>query len=391
MIAADPASPPRRVLLVTAADERGGAEEVIERIGAHLDRARFTPVFAAPASGRLLERWRGFGWQTRALPAPGRLRRLDQSALLVALLSTTIARDDIDIVHTHGVAAQIHAGWAARRTGRRAIYHVHDLFDGRWSADGMLQRVALRVPSDRRIAISKTVADALPSWLRLGTITVFNGVESAIVEPVVHEQPLVVWCGRLQWWKGAHLFIEAARMMHASRPDVRFAIVGSTMFGLEPAYADQLRRQTAEYGLADVVTFAGHVDDARPWLRAAALLIHCSERPEPFGLVIPEAMMQECPVVAFRQGGAAEIVVDAETGCLAPPRDVRTLADAALRVLADDEMRRTMGRAARQRAIDHFEAGAMTRAIEGVYDDVGGRPAQASKRPGVQPSRDFHA
>ena len=123
-------------------------------------------------------------------------------------------------------------------------------------------------------------------------------------------------------------------------------------------------------GLADAIEFVGHVDDARPWLRAADLLVHCSERPEPFGLEMAEAMMQERPVVAFRQGGAAEIVLDGETGRLVTPLDVGALAAAVLDVLGDSAQRHAMGLAGRRRALKYFDADGMAASVAGVYDAV---------------------
>ena len=69
----------RRVALVTAASEAGGAERLIETLAAHFDSRAFSPVLAAP-EGRLLQRWQALGFETCALPAFGRLRRVDLCA-----------------------------------------------------------------------------------------------------------------------------------------------------------------------------------------------------------------------------------------------------------------------------------------------------------------------
>lgn len=362
----------RRVALVTAASEGGGAERLIELLAARLGRHGITPVLAAPEDGPLIQRWQTLGIDVCPLPPFGRLRRLDQGARAVAEVGRRLRRAGVDIVHAHGVAAQIHGGLAARRIRRPAIYHVHDVFESSWSSDGALQRLALRVPAARVIAISATVAASLHGRVGSGKLqTVLNGVDSAVVAPGPRPAgPFVVWCGRLQQWKGPHHFIAAAARIRSERPDARFAIVGGTLFGLEPDYAELLERQVSDAGLADAIEFVGHVDDARPWLRAADLLVHCSERPEPFGLVMAEAMMQERPVVAFRQGGAAEIVLDGETGRLVAPLDVAALAAAVLDVISDPVKRLAMGVAGRRRALKYFDADGMAASVAGVYDAV---------------------
>jgi glycosyltransferase involved in cell wall biosynthesis len=360
---------PLRVLLVTAATERGGAEVVMEQIAARLDRQRAEPLLATPSPGPLGDAWRARGWTVVPMPPVDRLRRVDQGARVVTQLATAIRTLHVDVVHTHGVAAQVHGGLAARRARRPVVYHVHDRFDDGWSSDGLLHRLALRVPSDVVVAISETVAASLrgrvaPEKLRV----VMDGVDTEIVSPVPRASPLIAWCGRLQRWKGAHLLLDAARRIHDVRPDARFAIVGGTMFGLDVAYADELHRQAEALGLSAVVEWAGHVDDARPWLGAATLCAHTSTRPEPFGLVMAEAMMQARPVVAFREGGAAEIVADGETGLLVTPQDTGALARAVLDLLGDDARCRRMGEAARRRALDRFDADRMTRDIQALYD-----------------------
>jgi glycosyltransferase involved in cell wall biosynthesis len=85
-----------------------------------------------------------------------------------------------------------------------------------------------------------------------------------------------------------------------------------------------------------------------------------------------EAMMQERPVAAFRQGGAAEIVVDGETGRLTAPGDAPALASAVLDLLNDPARARAMGASGRQRAEEFFNADRMTAAVSGVYDAVSG-------------------
>jgi glycosyltransferase involved in cell wall biosynthesis len=363
----------RRVALVTSAAEAGGAERLIETLAERLPRHRVRPVLAAPENSALLQSWQDAGYETIALPPFGRLRRIAHGLRIVAEIVTRLRDARLDVVHTHGVSAQLHAGVAARRLRLPVVYHAHDVFDADWSTDGALQRLALRVPAGRIIAISATVAASLSGRVPTGELeTILNGVAREPVAPAPDAPagPLVVWCGRLQHWKGPHHFVAAAAAVAATRPAVRFALVGGTLFGLEPDFVDALREQATAAGLDDRLTFVGHVRDARPWLRAADIVVHSADRPEPFGLVMAEAMMQERPVVAFRHGGAAEIVLDGQTGRLVPPRDIPALAGAIGALLDDLPEARAMGAAGRQRALRYFDAERMTAAVAAVYDAV---------------------
>ena len=65
-------------------------------------------------------------------------------------------------------------------------------------------------------------------------------------------------------------------------------------------------------------------------------------------------MASETPVVASSVGGMLDTVVDGKTGLLVDAGDAEALAEAICRLLSDAEMCRSMGRAGRERAMEHF-------------------------------------
>ncbi len=91
---------------------------------------------------------------------------------------------------------------------------------------------------------------------------------------------------------------------------------------------------------------------------------------EGFGLVLLEAMAQSVPVIASRVSAIPEIVVDGETGLLAEPRDVETLASHLSLLLNDTPLRRHMGMVGQERLETRFSADEMIRRTAEVYDRV---------------------
>ncbi len=100
--------------------------------------------------------------------------------------------------------------------------------------------------------------------------------------------------------------------------------------------------------------------------RRCSLAVAPSTWPEPFGVVVLEAMAAGRPVIASRIGGLPDMVVDGETGVLIPPDDPAALRSALERLLADRELRDQLGQAGRRR-VAQFRADAVIPRIEQVY------------------------
>jgi L-malate glycosyltransferase len=125
-----------------------------------------------------------------------------------------------------------------------------------------------------------------------------------------------------------------------------------------PTYSDALRRFVADMGLHDAVNFTGGLSDPAlaAALRSADVLV-LSSRHEGFGVPVLEAMSMGLPVVANRAGALPEVIGDG--GLLVDATDPYALAGALARVLGDQDLRRALVHAGRQRveALDLPSAG----------------------------------
>lgn len=127
--------------------------------------------------------------------------------------------------------------------------------------------------------------------------------------------------------------------------------------------------------LAHKVSFLGELAAERlPPLYAAADLYVWPAVREAYGLAMLEAQAAGLPVVAGREGGVGEIVVDGGTGLLADPRDPAALASAIATLLDDAGRRRAMGEAAR----GHVAA---RHSLAAAADRLGAALANAQRRP----------
>ena len=182
--------------------------------------------------------------------------------------------------------------------------------------------------------------------------------------------PLIVWCGRLQRWKGTDVFINAAAMVKQQIPEARFIIIGGSLFGIESDFEKELHRLVKELAHEDCIHFTGHMRDAKRYLSAADLVVHTSVEPEPFGMVIVEAMALGKAVIASNQGGPVEIVEPNQTGLLIEPGNHQALSEAMIDLLKNENKRTAMGIAGRKRAENHFSISQMMKHFETLYDQI---------------------
>jgi glycogen(starch) synthase len=190
--------------------------------------------------------------------------------------------------------------------------------------------------------------------------------------------PLLVYFGRLEHEKGVQDVLAALPRVRLGYPDVRLLVVGTG------TQREALPARARENGVADAVTFAGHLPDTD--LRAAVAAADAAVLPshyEPFGIVALEAAAAGAPLVAARVGGLAEVVVDGKTGLSFPPGDVGTLAAAVEAVLADPAAAAARARAARERLAADFAWAHVAARTAAVYAGARRRDPPALGRPAI--------
>lgn len=154
------------------------------------------------------------------------------------------------------------------------------------------------------------------------------------------------------------------------RPEVRFVVVGGSLYGLEPEYAERLPRLAEAHGLGGRIRFLGHRHDALAVMGACDVVVHCSIRPEPFGMVVLEAMALGRAVVASSAGAPSEIVDDGRTGLLVPPGRPVALADATEGLVGDPARRAELGAAAFEMTRREWSATRMAERFAALYHEV---------------------
>lgn len=140
---------------------------------------------------------------------------------------------------------------------------------------------------------------------------------------------VVLFCGKLQPWK---------RPVDVLKAFAAAAISGSRLvFAGEGAERDRLEAEASTLGIRDRVHFLGFLNQSQlPGVYKASDLMVISSEYEPFGLVVNEAMLCGCPVVASDKVGAVrDLIVAGRTGFVYPCGDTRALATILQESLGD--------------------------------------------------------
>jgi rhamnosyl/mannosyltransferase len=181
--------------------------------------------------------------------------------------------------------------------------------------------------------------------------------------PVSPDDDLLLFVGRLNYYKGVSHLVEAMESV-----DADLLIIGDG--DRRSSLVDQV--ETA--GLAERVHFLGHVSEdlLQFCYQVADVFVLPSVEPsEAFGLVQIEAMVHETPVInTALPTGVPWVSQDGQTGLTVPPGDSDALAAAIDSLLQDETYRRELGRAARRRVHERFGRDRMLSDVEAVYEDV---------------------
>jgi glycosyltransferase involved in cell wall biosynthesis len=159
--------------------------------------------------------------------------------------------------------------------------------------------------------------------------------------------PRVLSVGRVVYQKGLDLALRA--LADLKDLDWQWFIAG------DGPQRPVLQTMAEEHGLQDRIRFLGWLTpDRLKEQYAAANLFLFPSRHEGMPNAVLEAMASGLPVVATKIAGNEELVVNGETGALAPAEDVESLRESLRPLLVHAQMRERMGRAARQRVETSF-------------------------------------
>jgi glycosyltransferase involved in cell wall biosynthesis len=387
---------PKNILVVHNNNDFYGAEKVLLELLSRLDRSRFVPIVVLPTDTRHINRlspelaklnieccFIPLGVLRRKYFKLQKLPRFSFDVLAgVRQLVRLIRKRNIALVHTN-TNTILASPLAARLTRVPHIWSIHELMvepaTVRSALHYMIPRFSTRVVTVSQAVREHMLKDAAKFADRFtfvrGAIDVerfLNAKGRARVRAewgVREGEVLIGMAGRVTRWKGQSIFVQAAKLIAERHAEAKFAAVGG-VFDTEKFYMERFRKEVRDAGLENKLTINDFRADMPDVFAAFDIFILPSILPEPFGLVVIEAMASGKPVVATAPGGPSETVVDGETGFLVPPSDASAMVQALEVLLADPQKRISMGDAGRRRACEMFSLPRYVTEFEELYDAV---------------------
>ncbi|MGH2787265.1 MAG: glycosyltransferase [Actinomycetota bacterium] len=364
----------KRILVLIKGLGRGGAEQLLLNAAPYLDRSRFDYriAYLLPWKNALVSDLKRQGLPVHCLNADGglgwvpRLRRL-------------VKEYEIDLVHTHSPVPAVAVRLTLGLKSPKRVYTEHNVWE-RFHPATYWANLLTFPRSEHVFAVSNHVRKSIkyPVPLRFmhrpPVETLYHGPDPALVktwamsdgvraELAIPEDALVVGTvANFKHHKGYPYLIQAAALVRQEMPNVRFVLIG-----LGPL-ENEMRRKAAALGVDDIVIFAGYREDV-PRVAGTFDLFALPSIHEGLSIALVEAMTLGKPAVVTDVGGLPEVISHEKHGFVIPARNEKLLAEAIIKLLSDEDLRREFGENARRKAAT-FDIRNAVRRMEEVYSEL---------------------
>ena len=366
-----------RLVRIIARTNVGGPSLQVTALMRGLDRERFDQTLlrgsCEEGESDYLE-LRAPDVESVLVPGMGRSVKVLGDIQALWFIFRTLRRIKPTIVHTHtakaGTLGRL-AAFLTRTPIRVHTFHGHVLhgYFGPLVTKGVVvvERVLGKM-STHLVAVGDSTLDDLVAAKiarRDRSSTVSPGVRrgETISRPVARKRlglpsdgQVVSFVGRLTAIKRPERYVQLAYELAADFPYARFVVVG-----------DGELRVALETDAPPNVMFLGWQGDVSTVYEASDLVVLTSDN-EGMPVALIEASMHGVPCVSTDVGAVRQVVVERVTGRVVPVGDSSALADAVRELLADDQLRKRMGRAAEQHAIEHFSESRLVADYSTLYE-----------------------
>lgn len=371
----DSPSNPRKVLILNATYQVGGAERVLQLLALQL-RSRFDlHVCSLYEPGEIGEQMRQAGLTFHALHGRS---RTDWRVLPRFLNLSRQVRPEV-LLTVDAPVAVLYAVMAKRlHLTRKLVIAVHSFGKVTRTREMSIARRVAASTTDILVALAETHRRFLLEqelWRARETVVIPNGVDLNRFHPqgdtlhgewkLSREEASFGVVAAMRPEKNLFRFLRVARNVLSRHSTARAFLVGDG--SLRP----QLEQYAREQGLRERVHFTGARQDIPAVWRTLKVAVLTSDNVvETLPMTLIEAAACGVPAVSTDVGAVRDVVIDGETGFVVPVEDEDALAERILYLLQHPDQRRRMGERARRHAEAHFDLNQMVERYARVLENV---------------------
>ena len=270
----------------------------------------------------------------------------------------------------------------SRLLGHRVIVHLHGSdFREFYQRSSVLMKKLIRWTLGkvrRGVVLGESLRGVFAGLVPADRVAVVpNGIEPVPAvgdkAPLVSVRPggyrQILYLSNLIRHKGFIDVLHTIPLVLREEPKTRFILAGDLVY---PEEIQEARGFIGRNHLHGFVKMPGVVvgDEKARLLHESTLFVFPPITPEGQPLVILEAMSAGLPIIATPQGAIPEMVADGENGFLVPAEDPAAIADRILLLLHDEDLRRRMGEASRERFAERYTLDRWTKDLACVFHEV---------------------
>jgi len=386
----------KTILIIHQSAELYGSDKTMLYFLSELDKTKYLPIIVLPLDGPLKNELEKNNIKVVIAPVLKIYRKMFKPNNIfkfikeyyqgMKALDALNKEYKFDLIYTHTLAALIGILFAKKREIKH-LWHVQEII-AKPKILNLLFKKILSLDCNHKVAYDSIAT--MNFWIENNekltkkSEAVWNGVETKKIKSFTdvelnevresfffssNDEIVISLVGRINSWKGQQLLLKSFNELAKKHDNIKLVYLGSAPPNQE-IYEIKLKNQISQYGIESKVVLIPFQKEIEKFWNAIDIAVVPSTEPEPFGMVVLEAMLAKKPVVASNHGGPTEIIIQNETGLLFEPNNYKSLYGALDKLIKDEHLRKSFGVNGFNRVINTFSLENHVNHFEKIFEEL---------------------
>jgi glycosyltransferase involved in cell wall biosynthesis len=386
----------KTILVIHQSAELYGSDKTMLYFLSELDKTKYLPIIVLPFDGPLKIELEKNNIKVVIAPVLKLYRKMFTPKNIfkfikeyyqgIKILNALNKEYKFDLVYTHTLAALIGILFAKKRNIKH-LWHVQEII-AKPKVFNFLFKKILSLDCNHKVVYDSIAT--MNFWIENNfkltekSEAVWNGIETknskSFTDAELNEvrenyffatnnEIIIALVGRINSWKGQQLLLQSFKTLIEKHKNIKLVYLGSAPPN-QTIFETELRNKIKEYNLESNVILIPFQKEIEKFWNSIDIAVVPSTEPEPFGMVVIEAMLAKKPVIASNHGGPTEIVVGNETGILFEPNNHNSLSSALEKLIQDEQLRKLYGANGFKRVHNTFSLDNHINHFEKIFEEL---------------------